>query len=112
MTLQSGSLVIVHLRDPTEKFWGVLDRIDVVGVQLSGLNVSSFDDWMAQAASGNSPAIGLATMFVPLSRVERVFLDEQVGEVEGYYQRFERQVGVSVEAFLGLPGEELGEVPS
>jgi hypothetical protein len=53
-------------------------------------------------------------MFVPLFRVERVFLDEAVGEVESYRQRFQRRVGQPVERYLGLEeaGEETGEVPS
>ena len=109
MSLAPGSVVIVHLRDPKEKYWGVLDRIETVGIQLRGLNISSFDDWMAQAASDDPPAIGLALMFVPMSRVETIFLDQQVGEVESYCQRFARRVGVSVEAFIGLPSAETGE---
>jgi hypothetical protein len=54
-------------------------------------------------------------MFVPLFRVERVFLDEAVGEVESYRQRFRQRVGMDVERYLGLhpeEGEEETEVPS
>ncbi len=113
-SLGPGTLVIVHLREPTEKFWGVLERLDTLGAVLRGLNVSSFDDWLGQAARSQSPAIDLATMFVPMFRVERIFLDEQVGEVESYGQRFENRVGVTVEEFLGLPGatSDSGELPS
>jgi hypothetical protein len=117
--IRSGSLVIVHLINPTEKFWGLLQELGVTGVMLRGINVSSFDDWMAQAASqGGDQGLGLSTMFVPLFRVERIFLDEAVGEVESYRQRFQRRVGVPVERFLGLEDEGGGgeegssEVPS
>jgi hypothetical protein len=56
-------------------------------------------------------------MFVPLFRVERLFLDEAVGEVESYRQRFQQRVGMNVERYLGLhaeegDGEESSEVPS
>jgi hypothetical protein len=98
----AGSIVICHLVNPTEKFWGVLHTIDSSGMFLRGINVSTFDDWMMQASRDETPTLGLATMFVPLFRVERVFLDEQVGEVKSYRQRFEARVGISVEAFLGL----------
>lgn len=101
MSLSPGSFVIVNLRDPTEKLWGVLVHLDSVGVQLRALNLSSFDDWLAQAASGRPPSIGPAMMFVPMFRVERMFLDERVGDVESYCQRFERRVGVSAETFFG-----------
>jgi hypothetical protein len=111
-----GSLVIVHLVNPTEKFWGVLQELGVAGVMLRGINVSSFDDWMAQAMRPGEQSLGLSSMFVPLFRVERIFLDEPVGEVESYRQRFQGRVGVPVERYLGLEGgvggEESSEVPS
>ena len=77
---------------------------------LRGINLSSFDDWMLQARRQEKPSLGLSTTFMPMFRVERIFLDEQVGEVESYGQRFERSVGVTVEEFLGL--ERNSEVPS
>ena len=115
--IRPGSLVIVHLINPTEKFWGVLQELAVAGVMLRGINVSSFDDWMAQAARRGDQTLGLSTMFVPLFRVERIFLDEAVGEVESYRQRFRQRVGVDVERYLRLSdgepgGEEEAEVPS
>lgn len=115
--IRPGSLVIVHLINPTEKFWGILQELAIAGVMLRGINVSSFDDWMAQASRQGDQTLGLSTMFVPLFRVERIFLDEAVGEVESYRQRFLRRVGVSVERYLGLEegggeGNHREEVPS
>jgi len=113
--IRPGALVIVHLINPTEKFWGVLQELGVPGVMLRGINVSSFDDWMAQAARRGDQTLGLSTMFVPLFRVERIFLDEAVGEVDSYRQRFHQRVGLAVERYLGLVeegGEDTGEVPS
>jgi hypothetical protein len=95
--MEPGSVVILHLQNPTEKFWGVLEQLYEHGITLRGLNLSSFDDWIAQnVAEDEPPALGLVTMFVPMIRVERLFLDEQVGAVESYCQRFERRVGRSV----------------
>lgn len=109
--IRAGNVVIVHLVSPTEKFWGVLERLDAVGLFLRGLNVSSFDDFLSQAASGEPLTLGLATMFVPMMRVERIFLDEQVGSVESYCQRFERRVGVPITTFLDLDaGEDLEDL--
>lgn len=104
--MEPGSLVIVNLVNPTEKFWGILHELMPAGVILYGLNLASFDDWVAQAARGETQDLGLATMFVPLFRIERMFLDEQVGEVGSYRQQFERRVGVSVEEYLGLIAPE------
>ena len=105
--LSNGSIVVVHLVNPTEKLWGILEGLDATGVVLRGINLSSFDDWMLQAGREEPPSLGLGTTFTPLFRVERVFLDEQVGEVESYRQRFERSVGLSVEEFLGLVPSEV-----
>jgi len=109
--LASSSIVIAHLVNPTEKFWGVLLSLDSSGLTLRGINVASFDDWMFQIARRDERTLGLSTMFVPLSRVERIFLDEQIGEVESYRQRFEHNVGESIESLLGLE-ELVEEVPS
>ena len=108
--LTPGSIVIAHLVNPTEKLWGLLEGLDASGVVLRGINISSFDDWMLQARRREEPALGLSTTFVPMFRVERIFLDEQVGEVESYSQRFERSVGLTVEEFLGF--ERDSEIPS
>ena len=102
--IDAGSIILAHLQNPTEKFWGVLLRLDPIGVQLRGLNVSSFDDWLSQAVSGETPTLAPATMFIPLARVERLFLDEEVGAVESYSQRFARRVGLTVEEYLGIIG--------
>lgn len=110
MMMGAGSIVIVHLVNPTEKLWGLLEALDATGVVVRGINLSSFDDWMLQARHKERPSLGLSTTFMPMFRVERIFLDEQVGEVESYGQRFERSVGVTVEEFLGF--EQNPEVPS
>jgi hypothetical protein len=104
--IRPGSIVVVHLNNPTEKFWGVLQELAMAGVYMRGLGVSSFDDWMAQAVRGKDQTLGLCAMFVPLFRVERIFLDEPVGEVESYQQRFQRRVGVPVARYLGLGDED------
>ena len=103
--MNSGALVILHLAQPSEKFWGVLERLGPEGVTVRGVSLNSFDDWMRGVARRDI-AIGLSTMFVPLARVQRIFLDEQVGEVESYSQRFQRAVGVSVEQYLGIVPQE------
>lgn len=128
MTIHPGAIVVVHLNNPTEKLWGVLQELAMTGVFLRGISLSSFDDWTAEAVRGRNQTLGLCAMFVPLFRVERIFLDEPVGEVESYQQRFSRRVGVPVASYLGPAGgagdaadangeqgegsEEGGEVPS
>ena len=42
------------------------------------------------------------TMFAPLFRVERVFLDEPAGTIRSFSQRFQDVVGRSIHEYLGL----------
>ena len=112
MSFQPGKIVLVHLVNPTEKLWGVMQALDATGVTVRGINVESFEDWISQINRDEPQALGLATMFVPLFRVERIFLDEQVGEVESYCQRFERRVGLEVDTYLTLDSSDPDEVPS
>ncbi len=103
--LAPGSIVILYLVNPTEKYWGVLQSLTQPGITLRAINLSSFEDWLTSIATDLQPSLGLATVFFPMSRVERMFLDEQVGEVESLSQNFERRIGKTVEEFLGLAPE-------
>ncbi|MEM9291369.1 MAG: hypothetical protein AAGD01_06795 [Acidobacteriota bacterium] len=112
-----GTLVITHLGQPTEQLWGILLELAPHGVTLQALSVNSFEDFIAQAARGGEQSLGLATLFIPMYRVRKIYLDEQVGPVESYQQRFESRVGMSVQAYLGLEDlaqleEDPGSLPS
>lgn len=104
--LPHRSMVILNLVNPKEKFWGVLESLSPVGVTLRGINLDSFDDWVHQVAKDEDATLDLVTMFVPLFRVERIFLDEPVGAVKSYAQVFEETVGVSLHEFLGFKTPE------
>lgn len=99
--MEAGSIVILHLTSPNEKYWGVLRSLSAPGITVHGINLSSFEDWLYAVACEQRPSLGLSTIFFPMGRVERMFLDDQVGDVESFRQRFERRVGQSVEAYLG-----------
>lgn len=101
MSLGPGSIVTVHLVNPTEKFWGLLERLEPVGIVFRGISLDFFEQWLNELARDAESPLGCATQFVPLFRVERVFLDEPVGEVESYRARFERRTGRSAAAVLG-----------
>lgn len=97
-----SSLVVLNLISPKEKFFGVLASLSPAGVTLRGINLDSFEDWVRQVAHDEEPNLALMTMFVPLFRVERIFLDEPAGSIQSYAQRFEQVVGKPLTQFLGL----------
>ena len=98
----SSSLVIVNLVNPKEKFFGVLRALSAAGVTMRAMNLDSFDDWIHQIARGEEQEIEMITLFVPLFRVERIFLDEPAGAIPSYAQRFQAVTGRSIEDYLGL----------
>jgi hypothetical protein len=100
-----ASLIIVNLVNPKEKFFGVLLALSAAGVTMRGINLDSFEDWVHQIARNEDPDLDLITMFVPLFRVERIFLDEPSGAIKSYSQRFEEVAGIAIRTFLGLDGE-------
>jgi len=96
------ALVIVNLVNPKEKFFGVLTALSPAGVTMRGINLDAFEDWIHQIARNEELDLDLITMFVPLFRVERIFLDEPSGAIKSYGQRFEEVVGIPIATFLGL----------
>ena len=99
---EKNALVIVNLINPKEKFFGILTALSAAGITIRAINLDSFDDWVRQVARGEESDLDLLTMFVPLFRVERVFLDEPSGAIKSYAQRFEDSVGTSLANYLGL----------
>ena len=98
---EKGSLVIVNLVNPKEKFFGVLAALSPAGVTIRAINLDSFDDWIHQLARDEDLDLDLMTMFVPLFRVERIFLDEASGSIKSYSQRFHEVVGKSLSEWIG-----------
>src|SRR5438105_12234945 len=98
-----SALVIVNLVNPKEKFFGLLAALSPAGVTIRAINLDSFDDWIHQLARDEEPNLDLVTMFVPLFRVERIFLDEPSGAIKSYSQRFEDVVGQTLHQYLGVP---------
>jgi hypothetical protein len=105
-SIEAGAVVVVHCMSPKEKLWGVLLRLDTVGVVVRGLDLAAVEDWLRQELSGAEPLIAPSTVFIPTSRLERVYLDESVGPVLSYADRFRAARGGDVRDVLVGPDEE------
>ena len=99
---EPNALLILNLVNPKEKFFGVLRGLSAAGVTMRAMNLDSFDDWIHQIARGEESEIEMITMFVPLFRVERIFLDEPAGAIRSYAQRFQDVTGRTIEEYLAL----------
>lgn len=101
--ISTGSLVIINLQQPREKFLGLLLKLDGLGAHIRGVDLNSFEDLLREAAAeGDSDGYGpvLSTLFFPTSRIERILLDEPAGSLPSCGQRFHQSTGLDFNEFL------------
>lgn len=98
--MKTGSFVLVHLSSPREKFWGLLEQRDASGVTVRGLAVEGFEEWLREIVREEVPSFSPATVFFPLQRVERISLDETIGEAVSLADRFRQLIGEDPRAYL------------
>lgn len=98
--MKIGEFVLVQLVNPKEKFWGILKDRDVSGITVRGLSIEGFDDWLREIARREAVTVLPSTVFYPLHRVERVFLDETAGDFVSLADRFKRTVGEDARYYL------------
>ena len=98
--MELNSIVIVSLHDPKEKIWGQLVALTQAGITVRGIDVNSFDDFIQQVKNPEEAQVGLATIFYPMQRVERIALDEAKGSIPSLAQTFQRQVGKRLREYL------------
>ena len=100
-SLAPGAPVLIYLHTPRERVFGVLVSLMPAGVTVRGIELTAFEDYLRQEARRET-GLGLVTLFYPMSRVERMELDETVGGLEGIADRFRRETGRSIQDAAGL----------
>ncbi len=98
--LVTGDAVLIYLRDPNEKMWGVLRERDVSGLTIEGMDLASFDAWTSQIERGDD-GIAPSLFFFPMARVERVLLDRGTSSLPSLSEGFLRRTGRTVQSVLG-----------
>jgi hypothetical protein len=93
-----GSIVLVTLNGPREKFWGVLFALDHAGITLRGIDLQSLDDFAQLMKSGE--AATPSVVFFPMHRIERVELDARNGEIPSLAEQFAAKAGTSASRFF------------
>jgi len=98
--LTPGDPLLVYLRDPHEKMWGVLRERDAAGVTIEGMDLASVDAWTKQierAEDGIVPSV----LFFPMARVERLLLDRGTPGLPSLSETFLARTGRRVQDVLG-----------
>jgi hypothetical protein len=95
-----GTLVLITLNAPREKFWGAVLEITPAGVSVRGVDLNSFEEvtGMLRADEQVMPS----TVFFPLNRVERIELEVVNGPIPSLSDRFISKAGRRIEDFLGI----------
>ncbi len=100
------SIVVVYLREPKERIWGILRSTDTAGLYLEGIDINSFDQWLAEFHAKEQMSIGLSKMFFPMHRVEKILADEPTGSIPSLSQKFEAKMGRKLTDFFPFPAKE------
>ena len=74
--MEPHSIVVVSLHTPKEKVWGELVVINTAGVTVRGIDLNSFDHFIRQINEPDTERVGVPTLFFPMTRIERITLDE------------------------------------
>ena len=96
--IREGSIILITLLSPREKFWSVLLAINTAGVFARGVPLESFDDVISQIRAREP--VEASSVFFPLHRVERVELDLPGGNVPSLSERFEQKTGLTPAQFF------------
>lgn len=88
---KAGSVVIVTLNMPREKFWGTLLAITPAGASLRGIDLNSLDDFARQVRAGDE--VNANIVFFPMHRIERIESDARNGEIPSLQERFANKAG-------------------
>ena len=93
-----GSMVVVTLGNPRDKFWGWTLALAPEGLSMSGIELASFEDLVVMVKDGEpfTPAV----VFFPMHRIERIELDLPDGNLPSLSQRFLAKTGLEPVAAL------------
>lgn len=98
--MELHSIVVVSLHSPKERLWGELLTLDTAGITVRGIDLNSFDDFIRQVLDPEESRVGLPTLFFPMTRVERIALDEGRGSIPSLAEIFEQRVGRTLADYL------------
>jgi hypothetical protein len=103
---QPGTMVVITLANPREKFWGAILSLRVEGLSLRGIELASFEDLVSMVKEGEP--YSLSVVFFPMHRVERMELDLPDGNIPSLSERFTSKTGLNPAALATATGASSG----
>jgi len=96
----SGKFVVIVLREPKERLWGRLLGLETAGIALRGVSVAFWEETLALAKRGEADQVPPETRFLPMHRIESLYLDEPGSGVCSLAEEFKQRTGVDPAEFL------------
>lgn len=103
LPFERGQRVVLVLNAPRERWFGSLLGLEAAGIALRGFELSPWEEVLALVRQGEADQVAIATRFVPMHRVESLYLDEPSSGVPSLGTVFQERTGRSIEAFLMDP---------
>jgi len=100
MPFEPGNLVVVVLQSPRERIWGALLGLDAAGIAIRGLDLTPWEEVLSLIRTGESDQVALGTRFLPMHRVEAMYLDEASSGAPSLAETFRNRTGQEARAFL------------
>lgn len=97
--MEVGQFVLVHLLEPNERIWGRLVKLSEAGVVLRGIYVGQIETFKFQFKGGEQQVFP-QSVFFPMRRVQKIDLDEPVGDIPSVIQSILDVTGMAIEEVL------------
>jgi hypothetical protein len=96
----SGQLVVLVLREPKERIWGRLLGLEGSGIVIRGVDLTPWEEILVLVKRGEQDQVSLATRFLPMHRIESLYLDEPSSGVCSLAEEFLQRTGAEPRDFL------------
>jgi len=103
MPFRPGDLVVVVLHSPRERLWGRILGLEAAGVAVRGVDLSPWTEVLSLVRTGQADQVALGTRFLPMHRVETLYLDEPSSGAPSLADTFLDRTGQDPHAFLADP---------
>jgi hypothetical protein len=103
MPFHAGDLVVVVLQSPRERLWGRILGLDAAGIALRGVDLVPWEEVLMLVRTGQADQVALGTRFLPMHRVETLYLDEPSSGAPSLADTFRDRTGQDPHVFLADP---------
>jgi hypothetical protein len=111
MPFQPGALVVLVLQSPRERVWGRLLGLDAAGVAIRGLELTPWEEVLTLVRTDQVEQVALGARFLPMHRVEAMYLDEASSGAPSLAETFRSRTGQEALTFLADPHPPKSQSP-